>query len=135
MFKTLLVEDSFIFKELYRSSLKLQFPSMKIADARDGVEAFKRLASFHPHLIFMDIRLPGENGIELTKKIKSGHPEVVVAILTNYDFDEYREAALKNGADYFLVKGSVTPIDISALVKKILFEKGFKADGSKVAAA
>jgi two-component system, response regulator YesN len=135
MFKTLLVEDNPAFRELYKSALKDHFPSMDIAEAGDGVEALKTVASSHPSLIFMDIKLPGENGLQLNKKIKKDHPEIIVAVLTSYDYPEYREAAIKNGADYFLVKGLETSEEILTLVKKILAKKGYKPDGSEGASA
>ena len=135
MFKTLLVEDNSAFRELYKSALRDHFPSMEIAEAGDGVEAMRAVASSLPELIFMDIKLPGENGLQLTKKIKKDHPQIVVAVLTSYDYPEYREAAIKNGADYFLVKGLETSEDVLTLVEKILSKKGYKPDGSSEAAA
>jgi len=53
----------------------------------------------------MDIRLPGENGLELTKKIKKNYPDITVVIVTSYDLPEYREAARESMADYFVPKG------------------------------
>ena len=70
MFKTMLVEDNAIFRESLRDSLRLQFPSMEIAEAGNGQEALGKIDSLSPNLIFMDIRLPGQNGLELTEKIK-----------------------------------------------------------------
>ncbi|MGZ3539371.1 MAG: response regulator, partial [Thermodesulfobacteriota bacterium] len=62
--------------------------------------------SFHFKIVFMDIRLPGENGLELTKKIKQNYPDIIIVILTSYDLPEYRQAALKRLADCFVPKGS-----------------------------
>jgi DNA-binding NarL/FixJ family response regulator len=59
-----------------------------------------------PDTIFMDLRLPGANGLELTQKIKAQSPDTVVVIITNYDLPEYREAAFQSGADHFLSKDS-----------------------------
>ena len=131
MFKTLLVEDNSAFRELYKSTLRDHFPSMEIAEAVDGVEAMNAIAASLPDLIFMDIKLPGENGLQLTKKIKKDHPEIIVAVLTSYDFPEYREAAVKNGADYFLVKGLETSEEVLTLVEKIFSKKGCKPGGSQ----
>jgi DNA-binding NarL/FixJ family response regulator len=129
MFKTMLVEDNSSFRQLVKNDLKDQFPSMDIIEAGDGVEAFQKIDSHPPNLIFMDIQLPGENGLQLTKKIKADHPEIIIVILTSHDLPEYREAATRNKADYFLSKDSTTS-EIFKLVKSILLEKGFNADGS-----
>jgi len=130
MFKTMLVEDNALFRESLRDSLRLQFPSMEVAEAGNAVEALERIDSFLPNLIFMDIRLPGQNGLELTKKIKELYPDIIIIILTNYDLPEYREAATRFNADHFLSKDSMTHRDVNVLVKAVLFQKGCKGNGS-----
>jgi DNA-binding NarL/FixJ family response regulator len=49
----------------------------------------------------MDIRLPGANGLQLTQKIKRDLPSIHIAILTDYDLPEYRQAAIEYGANRF----------------------------------
>ena len=73
MFRTMLVEDSSSFRQVVKNDLQDQFPSMEIIEAADGAEAFQKIDGRPPNLIFMDISLPGENGLELTRKI-SGPP-------------------------------------------------------------
>ena len=131
MFKTMLVEDNTIFRESLRDSLQLQFPSMEIAEARNGREALEKIDSLSPNLIFMDIRLPGQNGLELTEKIKNFYPEIIIVILTNYDLPEYREAAARFKADHFLSKDSMTRQEVNVIVKSILSEKGYRGNGSE----
>jgi len=131
MFKTMLVEDNAIFRESLRDSLRLQFPSMEIAEAGNGREALERINSLSPNLIFMDIRLPGQNGLELMEKIKKLYPEIVIIVLTSYDLPEYREAAARFKADHFFAKDSMTHQGVNALVKSILSERGFKGNGSE----
>jgi DNA-binding NarL/FixJ family response regulator len=130
MFKTMLVEDNPSFRQIVKNNLQDRFPSMEIIEAADGVEALKKIGSHSPDLIFMDIRLPGENGLELTRKIKTGHPEIIIVILTSHDLPEYREAATQNKANHFFSKGSISTDEIFKFVKTILLEKGFNADGS-----
>ncbi len=130
MFTTMLVEDNSSFRQVVKNDLQSQFPSMNIIEAGDGVEAFQKIDSHLPNLIFMDIKLPGENGLELTRKIKARYPDIIIIILTSHDLPEYREAATQCKADYFLSKGSMTAGEIFKLVKSILLEKGYNADGS-----
>ncbi len=111
------VEDNIPFRETFKNNLLSEFPSMEVIEAANGEEAFKGLASCSIDLVFMDIRLPRENGLELTQKIKAKHTDVTIAILTNYDLPEYREAAIRCGADGFIVKDSVEWDQISAMVK------------------
>ncbi len=130
MFRTLLVEDNPSFRKILKEDLQAEFPSMNISEAGDGTEAFEIIGSSPPNLIFMDIRLPGQNGLELTRMIKARHPDIVVIVLTSYDLPEYREAAVRYKADYFFSKGSIASEEIAKLVKSIILQKGFRADGS-----
>jgi DNA-binding NarL/FixJ family response regulator len=130
MFRTMLVEDSFSFRQVVKDNLQDQFPSMEIIEAADGVEALQKIDGRPPNLIFMDISLPGENGLELTRKIKADYPNVTVIILTSHDSPEYREAAIRYKADYFFSMGALLNDRVFTLVKSILLKKGFSADGS-----
>lgn len=130
MFKTMLVEDNSLFRSVFKEGLKSRFPSMAITEAGDSEEALKEIGARPPQLIFMDIRLPGENGLELAKRIKTDHPEITIIIFTSHNFPEYREAAVRYKADYFLSKSSVATEEIFKLVKIILLEKGFNPNGS-----
>jgi DNA-binding NarL/FixJ family response regulator len=105
--KILIVEDNVIFRQAFRERLQNQFPSVVVEEASEGNEALQKVDTFHPELIFMDIRLPGENGLDLTRKIMVSHPETVVIILTDYDIPEYRKAASQCGASHFFVKESL----------------------------
>jgi CheY-like chemotaxis protein len=122
-FKVLIVEDSSFFRETFISQLRKRFASVEIDGAGDGGEALQKVDSLHPNLIFMDIRLPGENGLELTRKIKASFPDIIVIIFTNYDLPEYREAATRYGADYFFPKDSSAINDIFELVQSIMPER------------
>ena len=130
MFRTMLVEDNHSFRQVLKFYLQSVFPSMSIIEAADGIEALKEVDSCPPNLIFMDFLLPGENGVELTSKIKTSHPRIVIIILTSYDLQEVQKLATQCKPDYFFNKGTIATGEIAALVKSILSEKGFRADGS-----
>ncbi|MGE5841563.1 MAG: response regulator transcription factor [Deltaproteobacteria bacterium] len=121
-FKVMLIEDDDGFRRSVAETLTTRFPSVLLYEAADSSEAMEKVNSFLPQLVFMDIRLPGQNGLELTRQIKALHPEIHVVMLTNYDFPEYREAAHECGAHCFLSKGSLTTHQIHDVVKE-LWEK------------
>jgi two-component system response regulator YesN len=123
MFRALIVEDSNFYRQLLKETLLSQFPKMVISEAVDGEEALKKITAVPPDLIFMDIKLPGESGLEVTRKIKTQYPYTIVIILTSYDLPEYREVASQYKADHFLSKGSATKEHIVALVKSIMSER------------
>ena len=64
--------------------------------------------------------MPHESGLELTRIIKSVFVESVICVLTSYDILEYREAAMRNGADHFMVKGVSTRDEIVGMVQSLL---------------
>jgi DNA-binding NarL/FixJ family response regulator len=123
MFKTLLVEDNAPFRQSLREILCERFPRLVVEEAVDGEEALQKVESLLPHLVFMDIKLPGANGLEITREIKERYSTIQVIILTSYDFPEYREAAAQYGADHFLSKESASREDILALVDTIYSEE------------
>ena len=120
MAKVLIVEDSTFFRQLLKETLLSRFPEMDISEAGNAEEALSKMVTFTPDLIFADIRLPGESGLEFTRKIKSMHPNIPIIILTSYDLPEYREAAKEHQVDYFLSKGTATKENILEMVKSIL---------------
>ena len=115
MKRVLIVEDNAFFLQFFRETLHSRFPSLEISEAADGEEAMQKIKALQPEAIFMDVRLPGENGLELTKKIKAQYPDIIVVIVTNYDLPEYRKAAYESRADHFISKDSFLKIINSIL--------------------
>ena len=104
MFYTLLVEDNVSYRKTLSDVLLLHFPLIGVDEAGDGKEALNKVEYRRPDIIFMDIHLPGENGIGVTKKIKRMYDDIVIVILSTNNLPEYRQQAFRNGADYFLSK-------------------------------
>lgn len=111
MFNMLLVEDDPCFRQALSDTLISYFPLIDVDEAGNGEEALSKVEYRRPHLIFMDIQLPGVNGLEVTKKIKRVYTDIVIIILTSYDLPEHRQQAYRNGADCFLVKEDDTCMD------------------------
>ena len=119
MYRILIVEDNAIFRKTLKSILLSSFPSVTVDEAPEGTEAWKKISTARPDLIFMDIQLPGENGLVLTRKIKKSYPDTTVIILTNHDLPEYKEIANQSGAEYFLSKEATKPSEIVELVESL----------------
>ena len=120
MTNTLIVEDNASFREVLKNILTGRFPSMTIREAADGREALMEIENRTPELIFMDIRLPGQNGIQLTRRIQASYPATIIVVISNCDTLEYRNAALEAGAKAFLSKASSTSVDIIDTVSRIV---------------
>ncbi len=116
MLKTMIVEDNISFRETFRDRLLTEYSATKVIEAGSGEEALKSLRSYVFDLVFIDIHLPGENGLEITRKIKAGWQDLPVTIINGYDIPEYREAAIRYGANSFIAKDSLEWDEISKLI-------------------
>lgn len=119
MLSVLLVEDNRVFRKAFKENLKLHFPSLLIEEEENSDDALRKINEAQPRLIFMDLRLPGMNGLQLTQKIKRDFPDVHVAIMTGYDLPEYRQASVQYGADHFFVKESLPWDEVKSLVESL----------------
>jgi DNA-binding NarL/FixJ family response regulator len=91
-----------------------------VGEARDGAEAVELAPTARPDVFLMDVRMPGVDGIEATRRI-AGDPDlkdVRVVVLTTYEVDEYVFQALRAGASGFLTK-DVEPDDLRAAVRTV----------------
>jgi two-component system response regulator YesN len=116
MLRVLLVEDNRTFRKTFKENLSERFPTLLIDEADNGDEALQKINEAPPHLIFMDIRLPGVSGLQLTQKIKREFPNIRIVMLTGYDLPEYRRAATQYGADGFFAKESLKWDEIEAFI-------------------
>ena len=99
--RVLVVDDEMGPRESLRMILK---PRYEIATAESGEAALKTLATFRPDLIFMDIKMPQMDGIELLRRIKSADPSIEVVMITAYASLETVKNALTHGAFEYLIK-------------------------------
>lgn len=120
MATVLIVEDNLTFRHSLRDMLGERFGHMRFQEASGGSEARRFVKDGPPDLIFMDIRLSGYNGLEITREIKREHPLLPIIILADHDLAEYREAAYRYGADFFVAKGSSSWEEIIGFVESVL---------------
>ena len=119
MLRALIVEDNHVYRREFKESLCRHFPFMAVEEAQSSEEALEKIKLTPPDLVFIDIRVPGMNGLQLTQRVKKDLPNIRIAIVTGYDVPEYRQAATQFGAEAFLVKESLKWDEIDALVKQI----------------
>ena len=116
MLKVLIVDDSASYRGSLRDLFSQQLPEVHVLEAVDGKEALELVRRTPPDLAFIDIELGMESGLDLTRKIRVGQPDLPIAIITNYDLPEYRLAARDCGANSFFSKASSSAEDILAWV-------------------
>ena len=104
--KLLIVDDNSMLRKTTRDILESRFSTLRVFEAGNGTEAFSQIRQDLPHLILMDIRLPEQSGLELTREIN-------------------RAAAFENGADFFYAKSSASRPKLTTMVESILAGIGF----------
>src|SRR2546427_2406200 len=103
--RVLLVDNHPIVRAGIRGELEKKIPDVEVvAEAGDGREAIRMVAAHKPDLVFMDITMPGLNGLEATERITKAFPGVRVIILSRHENEEYYWRALKAGASGYLLK-------------------------------
>ena len=75
-----------------------------VGEASSANEAVAGILRSHPHLVLLDLNLPGSTGLDVMRKVRETDPHVVFAVLTNHSEPQYRDACLRAGARYFLDK-------------------------------
>lgn len=113
--RVLVVDDHLLARCAIRWQLQ-EMPDLKVVgEAVDGFEAVALAKTLAPDLIFMDICMPGLDGLEATRRIMSESPRVRVIMLSSLDGESYRKAARDAGAAAYLVKGQAIPHLAAAL--------------------
>ena len=100
---------------LFDSSL----PGCALLGAESAEQALSLCASVAPHMVIMDIALPGMSGIEATRQIKARFPETLVVMHSSYDMPIYREASTAAGASAFIGKAKIAS-NLVTVVSRLL---------------
>nr|WP_277349157.1 MULTISPECIES: response regulator transcription factor [unclassified Streptomyces] len=102
----------------FRMLLESQDDMTVVGEAANGTEAVREAAAHHPDVVLMDIRMPGLDGIEATRRIVATGARTRVLIITTFDLDEYAYDGLRAGASGFLVKDA-QPEELLAGVRAV----------------
>ena len=112
--RVLIADDQPLMRQGFRLILEAQTGIEVVREAADGAEAVRGVAETNPDVVLMDIRMPGMDGIEATRRITSAR----VLVLTTFGHDEYVVEALRAGASGFLLKDA-TPEELTHAVRVV----------------
>jgi DNA-binding NarL/FixJ family response regulator len=87
-----------------------------VGEASDGIEAGRLIENKKPDVALLDIRMPGESGVSLARKVRELSPSTAVIMLTSYDAQQYVLSSLKAGAKGFVLK-TATPEDLARAIR------------------
>ncbi len=118
MTTVLIADDQPMQRFGFRMLLESQDDMTVVGEAANGTEAVRQVAAHHPDVVLMDIRMPGLDGIEATRRIIATGARTRVLIITTFDLDEYAYDGLRAGASGFLVKDA-QPEELLAGVRAV----------------
>jgi DNA-binding NarL/FixJ family response regulator len=116
--RVLLADDQLLLRHGFAMILGAQADIEVVGEAGDGAEAVRLTGLLQPDVVLMDVRMPGMDGIEATRKITSISPPTRVIILTTFDVDEYAFDGLRAGASGFLLKNA-QPDELLAGIRSV----------------
>jgi DNA-binding NarL/FixJ family response regulator len=116
--RVLLVDDHTLFRKGIASMLSDRDDMEVVGDVENGREAIDAARAMSPDLVLMDVHMPGGDGLTAVKAIKKNMPQVKVVMLTAFDDDEDLFAAIKNGADGYMLK-NLTPSQFFNLLEGV----------------
>ncbi|MBI5583186.1 MAG: response regulator transcription factor [Deltaproteobacteria bacterium] len=118
MIKILVADDHPIVRQGLKQILS-EYPDMTVADeAGNGKEVLSKVAKKDYDIVLLDISMPGRNGLDILKELKSKKPKLPVLVLSIYPEDQYAVRVLKLGASGYLTKESV-PEELVAAIRKV----------------
>jgi DNA-binding NarL/FixJ family response regulator len=102
--RILLVDDHAMVRRGMRDFLALHDDLEIVGEAADGAAAIEQAAALHPHVVVMDLLMPGVDGIDATARIKAADPDIEIVAITSFVEEARIVAALEAGASGFLLK-------------------------------
>jgi DNA-binding NarL/FixJ family response regulator len=102
--RVLIVDDHPVVRQGLQAVLSGDRHIRVVGEASNGEEAVEKAREVHPDVVLMDLRMPGMDGFEATRKLKDTLPATAVIVLTIYQDDAFVMEALRAGADGYLVK-------------------------------
>ena len=118
-YRVLLAEDQGIVREGVRALCSIEPDLEVVGEAVDGAEAIRLAAEKRPDLVILDLTMPRMSGLDALPEIKRVSPETRVLVLTVHDTEEFVRAALRAGADGYVLKQS-TSAELLLAVRKVM---------------
>jgi DNA-binding NarL/FixJ family response regulator len=116
--RVVIADDQALVRGGFRMILEMQPDIEVVGEAGDGREALDQARLKKPDVVLMDVRMPGMDGIEATRRLRNSDVDSRVLMLTTFDLDEYVYEAMKAGASGFLLKNA-PPAQLADAVRTV----------------
>ncbi len=116
--RLLLVDDQQLMRQGLRTLLEMEPGMTIVAEAADGAAAVQAFEKHQPDIVLMDVRMPGMDGVEATRRIRQRSPGARILILTTFDEDELVFEAVRAGALGYLLK-DVSGAELAAAIRSV----------------
>ena len=116
--RVVIADDQALVRGGFRMIIEAREDMEVVGEAGDGEEAVALVERLQPDVVLMDVRMPGVDGIEATRRLAASGSSVRIVILTTYDVDEYVFSALRAGASGFLLK-DVRPAELTEAIRVV----------------
>lgn len=126
--RLVIVEDHRILREGLKSLLTANGEIDVVGEAENGMEAIRQVRELKPDLVLMDISMPKMDGLDAIREIKIENPDVMLIVLTVHKAEEYVFAALKAGANGYLLKDS-TYLELKLAIENVLMGRTYLSPG------
>ncbi|MCS7251319.1 MAG: response regulator transcription factor [Anaerolineae bacterium] len=103
-YRVLIVDDHPLFRKGVRDTLILEPSLQVVGEAADGQTALNMILRLNPHLVLIDVHLPGLNGIDVIRQARASGFEGAILVLTAYDSEEQMRHAIRVGANGYCSK-------------------------------
>src|SRR5215218_4950329 len=113
--RVLAVDDTDVFRRAIRTLLRADPRLELVGEANSGEHALEIASSCDPHLVLMDVRMPGMGGLAATKQIKAKHPSTIVVLISTEHPSELPAEASTCGADALVWKSDLRPRALEAI--------------------
>ncbi|QOX64747.1 response regulator [Anoxybacterium hadale] len=119
MFKIMIADDEKVAIDSLKFIIEKSFDDVELTAARSGREAIELVEAHLPDILFMDIRMPGINGIEAIREIRKRHKQIAIIVLTAFDQFEFAKEAVNLGVMEYLLK-PVNRVKVVEVINKAM---------------
>lgn len=117
--RVLVVDDQRLMRDGLRTLLELEDDLVVVGEAASGEAAVSAFAELQPDVVLMDVRMPGVDGVEATRRIRTNWPDARIIILTTFDDDEYVFEGLRAGAQGYLLK-AIAGAELARAIRTVM---------------